>query len=68
MDAHERRQRLLERLCRERHDTYKNLAQLFGVSKRTIQNDIMVLTGSYPSVKYRRIENKKQRGLLNSRR
>ena len=48
MDAHERRQRLLERLCRERHDTYKNLAQLFGVSKRTIQNDIMVLTGSYP--------------------
>ena len=48
MDAHERRQRLIERLCRERRDTYEHLAQLFGVSKRTIQNDIMVLTGSYP--------------------
>lgn len=48
MDAHERRQKLIERLCRERHDTYENLAQAFGVSKRTIQNDIMVLTGIYP--------------------
>ena len=48
MDAHERRQSLLEQLCRELHATYDYLAQLFGVSKRTIQNDIMVLTANYP--------------------
>jgi DeoR/GlpR family transcriptional regulator of sugar metabolism len=46
--AHERRQKLIEWLCHKRHDTYDNLAQKFGVSKRTIQNDIMVLTDHYP--------------------
>lgn len=48
MDAHERRQRIIEHLCKVHHNTYKDLAQLFGVSRRTIQNDIMFLTGHYP--------------------
>ena len=48
MSPSERRQELLETLCRRRKDTYINLAHEFGVSKRTIQNDILELTRSYP--------------------
>ena len=48
MDAYERRQRIIEHLCRVRHNTYATLAQSFGVSKRTIQNDIMFLTERFP--------------------
>ena len=48
MSPNERREALLETLCRRRHDTYDNLAHEFGVSKRTIQNDIQILIGSYP--------------------
>ena len=48
MSAAERRQQLLEVLCRRRHDTYDNLAYEFAVSKETIRNDILVLMCSYP--------------------
>lgn len=48
MGAIERRQLLLEVLCRRRHDTYHNLAHEFGVSRETIRHDIVVLMCSYP--------------------
>ena len=48
MTANERRQQLLEVLCRRRHDTTENLAAEFGVSERTIRRDIEELTLSYP--------------------
>ncbi len=48
MSPNERRQALIELLCHRRHDTYENLAQEFGVSKRTIRYDIEILTLSYP--------------------
>lgn len=48
MSAVERRQALLEVLCRRRSDTYANLAFEFGVSKRTIQRDVEILICSYP--------------------
>ena len=48
MSPAERRQELLEVLCRRRHDTYYNLAHEFGVSKTTIRRDIAVLMCSYP--------------------
>ena len=35
-------------LCRRRHETMKNLALEFGVSERTIQRDIEVLSASEP--------------------
>ena len=44
----ERRQELLEVLCRRRHDTYDNLAFEFNVSRRTIRRDIAILMCSYP--------------------
>lgn len=44
----ERRQELLEVLCRRRHDTYDNLAHEFHVSKMTIRRDIAALMCSYP--------------------
>ncbi len=44
----ERRQELLEVLCRRRRDTYDNLAFEFNVSRRTIRRDIAVLMCSYP--------------------
>ena len=44
----DRRQRLLEVLCRRRHDTYDNLAREFNVSKRTIRYDVAALMCSYP--------------------
>lgn len=48
MGPTERRQKLLEVLCRRRRDTCENLAREFGVSTRTIYSDIEVLTCSYP--------------------
>ena len=48
MSPNERRQALLEVLCRRRHDTYDNLACEFGISKRTIRYDIEMLMLSYP--------------------
>jgi len=48
MSAAERRQELLELLCRRRQDTYANLAHEFDVSKETIRHDISVLMCSYP--------------------
>lgn len=44
----ERRQSILEALCDRRYDTVVNLATEFGVSDRTIRNDILVLSCSYP--------------------
>ena len=48
MSPAERREVLLDVLCRRRHDTCKNLAHEFGVSERTIRRDIEALTCSYP--------------------
>lgn len=46
----ERRMSLLEILCRRRKDSMINLANEFGVTVRTIQTDIEVLSCSYPIV------------------
>ena len=48
MSPVERRQELLEMLCRQRHTTCDNLANEFKVSERTIRRDIAVLMCSYP--------------------
>lgn len=48
MSPAERRQELLEVLCRRRHDTYDNLARDFNVSKMRVRRDIAVLMCSYP--------------------
>lgn len=48
MSPGERRRELLELLCRKRQETMKNLAEEFGVSIRTIRDDITELTLSYP--------------------
>ena len=48
MSADERRQRILEKLCLRRQDTYRNLASEFGVSRETIRHDIVLLMCSYP--------------------
>nr|WP_206528094.1 HTH domain-containing protein [Marinitoga sp. 38H-ov] len=39
---------IIEVLCRRRQDTMKNLAFEFGVTERTIRNDINILSLSYP--------------------
>ena len=44
----ERRQLILEALCDRRRDTVENLATEFNVGHRTIRNDILVLSCSYP--------------------
>jgi len=44
----DRRQLLLESLCHRRYDTINNLASEFGVNRRTIERDILVLSCSYP--------------------
>lgn len=49
----ERRQLILEALCRRRFDTMKNLSDEFGVSVRTIYYDLEVLQCSYPIVTIR---------------
>ena len=46
----ERRQLILEALCRRRFDTMKNLSNEFGVSVRTIYYDLEVLQCSYPII------------------
>ncbi len=48
MGYSERREAILEVLCIRRHDTYRNLAFEFQVSRETIRQDIAILTCSYP--------------------
>ena len=48
MTASERREAILEVLCERRHEKIANLAFEFGVSARTIKNDILELSLSYP--------------------
>lgn len=48
MTASERRQAILELLCQRRHETRENLAFEFGVSKRTIEYDVLQLSLAYP--------------------
>lgn len=48
MSVNERRKALLEALCARRHDTRENLAFEFGVSKRTIEYDVLSLSLEYP--------------------
>ncbi len=48
MTAAERRQAILEILCLRRHETRENLANEFGVSKRTIEYDVQHLSLLYP--------------------
>ena len=48
MTAIERRQAILETLCRRRSDNIDNLACEFNVNERTIRRDILELSLSYP--------------------
>lgn len=48
MGAIERRQAVIEALCKRRHDTTENLAHEFNVSTRTMRNDIDILSLDYP--------------------
>ena len=48
MGPNERRQEIMETLCHRRQETMTNLAFEFGVSIRTIRNDIDILSLSYP--------------------
>ena len=48
MTALERRQAILEVLCERRHEKVANLAFEFNVTTRTIKNDILELSLSYP--------------------
>lgn len=48
MGPNERRMEIMEVRCYRRQDTMKNLANEFGVSIRTIRNDIDYLSLSYP--------------------
>lgn len=48
MTANERRNAILEVLCQRRFDTVENLAFEFGVSGRTIRNDVLILSCEYP--------------------
>lgn len=48
MPRAERRQEILLALCRRKKDTRMNLAFEFGVTKRTIEIDIMNLSLRYP--------------------
>lgn len=43
---------ILEVLCKRRQETIDNLAQEFGVSRRTIRYDIEELSCAYPYRKY----------------
>jgi len=44
----ERRQMILQALCERRSELHENLAVEFGVTTRTIYNDIEILAYSYP--------------------
>ena len=48
MTARERRRAILETMSLRRHETRANLAFEFGVSKRTIENDVLLLSLEYP--------------------
>lgn len=48
MGTAERRKEIMRILCRRRHETIARLAEEFGVSKRTIQRDIEVLSMAEP--------------------
>ena len=48
MGTAERRYEIMKILCRRRYETIRNLASEFGVSMRTVQRDIEVLSGSEP--------------------
>ena len=48
MGAAERRKEILRVLCLRKYDTISNLAEEFGVSKRTIQRDIVELSITEP--------------------
>ena len=48
MGPNERRQAIIQVLLRRRRETMGNLASEFGVSIRTIRNDIDILSLSYP--------------------
>ena len=48
MGTAERRYKIMKILCRRRHETMHNLASEFGVSIRTIQRDIDVLSSTEP--------------------
>ncbi len=48
MRAEERRRLIMERLYQRREDTVPNLAQEFGVCKRTIESDIQTLSLTHP--------------------
>lgn len=48
MAADERRRKILEALSVRRHETCDNLAFEFGVSVRTIYNDLLHLSKEYP--------------------
>lgn len=44
----ERRMEIIKVLCQRRYETMGNLAEEFGVTSRTIRNDIDYLSLSYP--------------------
>ncbi|MCM1220226.1 MAG: HTH domain-containing protein [Lachnospiraceae bacterium] len=48
MTAKERRKVMIEILCQKRHETRSNLASEFGVTTRTIDYDIVLLSMEYP--------------------
>ena len=48
MGTAERRYEIMKLLCRRRHETICNLASEFGVSTRTIQRDIEILSTTEP--------------------
>ena len=48
MTASERRNALLEDLCMRRFEKVSNLAFQYGVTERTIRNDILILSLEYP--------------------
>ena len=48
MTASERRMAILEVLCERRREKIANLAFEFGVTTRTIKNDLLELSLSYP--------------------
>lgn len=48
METAERRYKIMRILCRRRYETTRRLASEFGVSARTIQRDIEVLSRTEP--------------------
>lgn len=48
MGTAERRKEIMRILCRRKHETISNLAKEFGVSTRTIQRDVEVLSLKEP--------------------